>query len=291
MGAQRIIIIAVSAIAAIGLALIVRGMAVRPSAPPPAAPQRPMTQVLVAKKDLPVGTRIAEGDIGWQAWPAESLNAAFITDGHGAQTAPTTTADMVARKANQVASVANAAVAGGPMEALYGAMVREAIVANEPVTQSKLVQGGSGGYMAVVLKPGMQAVSIPVTATTTAGGFILPGDHVDVMQAHATDASANGGHPGFTASVLIRNVRVLAIDQNSQAPKNAQAMPAPTTATLEVVSADAEILAKAKAQGEIVLALRAYADSAGASGHVGLGSAGTVTILRGGQVSELTVTQ
>ncbi|MDR3508822.1 MAG: SAF domain-containing protein, partial [Caulobacteraceae bacterium] len=94
MGASRIIIIAVSAIAAIGLALIIRGMVGRPAPPPApvvvsaAAPAHPMTQVLVAKRDLPVGTRLAAGDIGWQAWPADGVNAAFITDGRAVEAAP-----------------------------------------------------------------------------------------------------------------------------------------------------------------------------------------------------------
>lgn len=291
MGASRIIIIAVSAIAAIGLALIVRTLAVRPSAPATAqatasaAPQHPMTQVLVAKHDLPVGTRLAAGDIGWQAWPADSLNPAFITDGRAAQAAPATPVAAVANKAVE-------AVNTGPMEALYGAIVKDAVVANEPITQAKLIRGGEGGYMAVVIKPGMRAVAVPVTVSTAAGGFILPGDRVDVLQSHQADASANGGHPGFIASMLLRNIRVLAIDQASQPQKAAQAMVG-AVATLEVAAADAEVLARAKAVGEVILALRPYGDAGEPSGRVAVGGgpAGTVRITRGGQSSDVMVAQ
>jgi pilus assembly protein CpaB len=174
------------------------------------------------------------------------------------------------------------------MDALYGAVVRVAMVANEPVTQAKVLHGGEGGVMAVVLKPGMQAVAVPISVNTSAGGFILPGDHVDVLQSHQADAAANGGHAGFTASVLLRNIRILAIDQASQ-PGKSESMVG-SVATLEVEQADAETLARAKAQGEVILALRSYGDAGGPSGRVSPGNGGAVRILRAGQASEVMVT-
>ncbi|WP_249138353.1 Flp pilus assembly protein CpaB [Phenylobacterium montanum] len=282
-----------------GIALIVHNIAVRPAAPHQAmaaapAAIKPMTQVLVAKRDLPIGTRLAGGDIGWQAWPADSLNAAFITDGRAAQAAPATTGDAIARKASYVANQAAAAVTGGPMEALYGAIVRVPLVANEPIVQSKLVRGGEGGYMAIVVQKGMRAISIPVTTATGAGGFILPGDHVDVLQSHQGEAPAGGGRAPFITSTLMRNVRVLAIDQASQAAKNAQSMIG-TVATLEVASADVEVLARAKAQGEVILALRAYSDAAGSPTRgveeESQGANGTVRVVRAGKTTDETVSQ
>jgi pilus assembly protein CpaB len=147
--------------------------------------------------------------------------------------------------------------------------------------------------MAVVIHRGMRAVAVPVSVNTAAGGFILPGDHVDVLQSHQTDASA-GGHPGFVANVLMRNVRVLAIDQASQPAKNATSLVG-SVATLEVADGDAEILAKAKAQGEVILALRAYSDAAGEPTRGGDDSPapanGNVRIVRAGQASDVTVAQ
>ena len=299
MGASRIIIIAVSAIAAIGIALIVHSIAVRPAGPqhamastPPVS--RPMTQVLVAKRDLQVGTRLSPGDIGWQSWPADGLNAAFITDGRAAEVAPTTTGASLAHNANKIANVAAAAVAGGPMEQLYGSIVRAPLVANEPVVQSKLVRGGEGGYMAVVVHKGMRAVSIPMSVSTAVGGFVLPGDHVDVLQSHQGDAPAGGGRTSFVTTTLMRNVRVLAIDQTTQPAKNAQAMVG-SVATLEVADSDVKVLARAKAQGEVILALRSYSDAAGAATRGGdqdpTGSNGSVRIVRAGKATDETVSQ
>ena len=286
MGSNRVIILVVAAVAALGLMLIVRGLAGH-HAPPPVvavAPERPMTQVLVAHRDLSTGTRLAAGDVTWQAWPADALNPAFITDGHSAQVAPSGAVATVARSAE--AAVASA----GPMEAVYGAIVRVPILLNEPIVQSKLVRSGQGGYLAVVLHPGMRAVAIPTSVSTGAGGFILPGDRVDVLQAKQADGP--NASRGYTAQTLLQNIEVLAIDQSSEPPKGAQSMVG-AVATLEVPAADTEVLARAKAQGEVVLALRSYADAGGATGRAAVAAhqaTGEVHIYRAGVMTDAMVT-
>jgi pilus assembly protein CpaB len=286
MGSNRVVILVVAAFAAIGLMLIVRSIAGHKPQPAPvviAAAEKPMTQVLVAHKDLPIGTRIAAGDVVWQPWPADGVNPAFITDGQAAAPLPQGSVATMARKATAV--VAN----GGPMEAVYGAIVRVPIMANEPVVQTKLVRDGQGGFMAIVLHPGMRAVSIPISVSTGAGGFILPGDRVDVLQAKQL---TGGTQTGFTAQTLLKNIQVLAIDQASEPAKGAQSMVG-AVATLEVPAADTEILAKAKAQGEVVLALRSYADAGGASGRAVAETksmTGDVHIYRGGVATDTMVT-
>jgi pilus assembly protein CpaB len=175
------------------------------------------------------------------------------------------------------------------MEALYGAMVHDRILANEPISNAKLLRSGDGGYMAVVLKPGMRAVAIPVSVNTAAGGFILPGDRVDVLQAHQSD-TANGGKPGFAVETLLRNVRVLAIDQATQQVKGAESMVG-VAATLEVEDADAAVLARAKAQGEVILALRPFGDPGSPESSGSAGEPGAVRIVRAGQVSDVMVAQ
>jgi len=111
--------------------------------------------------------------LAWQAWPADSVNPAYITGG-----AATVSSDLASKAANALQNVARDDAA---MQALSGSLVREPILANEPITQRKLVRGGEGGFMAVKLPAGMRAMSIPVTAESDAGGFVLPGDRVDVL--------------------------------------------------------------------------------------------------------------
>lgn len=252
MGAVRITILCVAAVVAIGLALVVGKIVGHKPAPVAAVvAAKPMTQVVIAHRDLPIGTKLASGDLAWQPWPLDAVNPTFITDGKSQTPAPAGDAAAVAaqKAANAAQAATSAVTGGGPMASLYGSIVRTQILANEPVTQAKLVRGGEGGYMAVVLQPGMRAMAVPVSISTDAGGFILPGDRVDVLQAHVLQAQGTSG-PRTVSQTLLRNIRVLAIDQASQPPKNGQSVVG-AVATLEVAAADAEIVARGKAQGEI----------------------------------------
>jgi len=283
MGAFRIAIIATAALAAILLAFMVRGMlapkhAAAPAAVAAAPPQKPMAQVLTAKRDLAVGTRITQADLAWQAWPADALNPSFITNGAAPMVQP-----QGAQKAAQTAAQAtHDMMSQGPMQAFDGAVVKEAIVQGEPISARKVVRGGQGGYMAVVLLPGMRAMAIPINAESAAGGFILPGDRVDVLQSRAGPDGK-----GFVTETLMRNLRVLAIDQKTAPEKDAKALVG-QVAVLEVPADDTLILARGKAQGEMHLALRSYADLGGAAGP-GVAKRGgqVLKLYRGGQVSEV----
>ncbi len=297
MGTVRILVLVAAAVAALGLALVVRQMATARRAPPApvvavAAPEaKPSVQVLVAKRDLAVGSRLAAGDIGWQSWPADALNPAFITDGSAPVAQPTSVAGKIGATAAHAATAAEAAVSGGPsaMQNVMGDVVREPILSGEPVVERKLVRGGAGGYMAVVLQPGMRAVAAPVTVETGAGGFILPGDRVDVVTSHKTDNPGGGGTgQSAVAETILKNLRVLAIDQNVKPDKNARSIVG-AVATLEVPASDVELLLKSKAQGEIALVLRSYADVGGPAGGIGadMAKASSVRMIRGGRVSEV----
>lgn len=291
MGAVRILILVVAGVAAIVLMVIVGKLISHKPTPAPvvaAAPAKPMTRVVVAAHDLQVGTRLAAQDMTWQPWPADAVNPAFITDGK--VTATTGGAAAIASQTGRVANDTLTAMTGhSPMDALLGAVVRLPILANEPITNEKIVRGGQGNYMAVLLKPGMRAMSIPVTVTSDAGGFVLPGDHVDLLQARQADPGPNGQRP-YVVHTLLHNIRVLAIDQASQAPKGGSQAVIATSATIEVSPDDAEIVALAKAQGDIILTLRPYTDAGGPSGAVDAVSTGTVRIIRGGVARDVMVT-
>ena len=261
MGALRLVIVLVTAAAAaLGLALVVRHMtAARPSTAMAATPPRPQVRVLVAKHDLKVGERLQPEDVAWQSWPQGSVNPAFITGGP---------VDPKASLADKAEAALQAVTAGDPaVQSISGALVREAIVASEPMSLRKLVKGGQGGFMAVKLPAGMRAMSAPVTVETGAGGFILPGDHVDVIEnVKMSSSDAHGGvmQPVQSRTVL-KNLTVLAIDQAAE-PKAGAATLVGATATLEVPAEDIDVLAKAREEGTLMLALRSYADMDGPQG-------------------------
>jgi pilus assembly protein CpaB len=288
MGAARLVIVlAVAAIAALALALLVRSMTAPRPVPVAAAPtvvEQPMTRVLVAKQDLKVADRIGADNVGWQAWPSSSVSPIYITGG-----VVTTQPGLAAQATNAAQNVARGDAA---LQSIAGSLVREPIQKNEPIIASKLVRG-EGSFMAVKLPPGMRAMAIPVTAESDVGGFVLPGDRVDVMLNPKSQPGADAsGKGGVSTRVVMRNILVLAIDQNTE-PKAQQASMIGSTATLEIPATDVDVLARAKTEGDLLLILRSYADAAGPSGKTGpqVSADDVVRVYRSGQVSEVRVAQ
>jgi pilus assembly protein CpaB len=255
MGALRLVIVlVVAAAAAVALALGFRQLtashASRAMAATPAVQPRPMIRVLVAKHDLAVGARLTPEDVTWQPWPQTAVNRVFITGGP--------VKDSLVDKAQAV--FANDPV----IQSVTGALVRTAMVANEPMSLRKIVKGGQGGFMAVKLPAGMRAMATAVNVDTGVAGFILPGDHVDVIQNIRLSPAANGA-PNVQSRILLKNITVLAIDQAPE-PKPGASSLVGATATLEIPEADVNILAKGRDEGSLQLALRSYADMDGPQG-------------------------
>jgi pilus assembly protein CpaB len=298
MKPARIIVICIAAVAAIGLALVVRAMGSpsgQPAAVATAAPAetRPMAKVLVAAKDLQPGQRLAESDMAWKDWPVDEVNPVFITDGSvpiPSAAAPAGAPADDDKPAGAIASVTRTATnlaTGGAKADYIGSVVREPILAGEPIVMRKIVRAGDSGYMAAYLEPGMRAMAIRVTVETAAGGFILPGDRVDVVLTRETNLSNVGASDSdrakFVSATVMQNIKVLAIDQSTRAGDDAQAVIG-ATATLEVGPRDAEALALAKSEGELSLVLRSYADTGGPSGRVAtpIRQSAAVRVYRGG---------
>ena len=276
MKPARIVVICIAAVSAIGLALVVRAMGSssnEPATPAAAAPVevRPMAKVLVAAKDLEPGKRLVEADLEWKDWPVDEVNPVFITDGStpvpakpAAESATAKATDAV----NRVTKAATELATTGAKSDYIGSVVREPILAGEPIVSRKIVRAGDSGYLAAYLEPGMRAMAIAVTVESAAGGFILPGDRVDVVLTAETnrDGAVEGATKSkFASGVVLQNIKVLAIDQATRVGDDAQAVVG-ATATLEVRPQDSVLLAQAKSEGELSLSLRSYADTAGPSG-------------------------
>ncbi len=314
MKPAKIAVICIAAISAIGLALVVRAMGSSggdPTATAVAAVEAPpMAKVLVAAKDLEPGKRLTDSDLAWKDWPVAEVNPVFITDGsvpipgsaasEAAEAKPADAKAETTRKAQEAAARVTRAATdlanGGAKADFIGAVVREPILAGEPIVARKIVRAGDSGYMAAYLEPGMRAMAIRVTVETAAGGFILPGDRADVLltrEVKLPDGSAGGQAAKFATATVMQNVKVLAIDQNPRAAEDAQAVVG-ATATLEVSGRDAELLAQAKSEGDLSLVLRSYADTAGPSGRTAAvtrrsESANLVRVHREGQTETVVV--
>src|SRR5215218_1525031 len=82
-----------------------------------------------------------------------------------------------------------------------------AIDVNEPVLNSKITGAGQRATLSAVIQEGMKAVTIRVNDVDGVGGFVLPGDHVDVVLTRQGDKNSASN------DVVLQSARVLAIDQ------------------------------------------------------------------------------
>jgi len=241
MSPMRIIILLIAAGAAAGAAFLVRNMSQQPVAPAPvtAPPQQvtevievPQTPVLVLTRDVAVGDLLYPTDFAWKEWPDETLNVNYFTQ-----------------------DVFPAAI-----EDLTNSVVRLSMVENEPVLPHKIVQKGEAGYMSALLTPGMRAVSVEISVDRASGGFILPGDRVDVHITTDVDVEVDGvteSRP--TTMTLMENVRILAIDQTFGEATGGQ-FAIGSTATVELYPEQARLLILAKRLGAVSMTLRSLQD-------------------------------
>lgn len=126
------------------------------------------------------------------------------------------------------------------------------IVASEPILDFKISGPGGRGTLSALIGENMRAVSIRVNDVAGVGGFIVPGDHVDVMLTRDLNPQAPGGEK--VTSLLIQKLKVLGTDQN-----NNQQSSEPNvvkTVTLEVSNEDAQKLILAMTVGKLSLTLR-----------------------------------
>ncbi len=233
MDKKKLMLLLGALIIAIGTAMAARSLFIGAGAPKADAAQVTKgPKVLVAQRALPVGTIITADSVAFQAWPKEMVQDAYFIDGE---------ADMAK---------------------LMGTVVRYPITAGQPVTQGGLVAPGDRGFLAAALGPGMRAVTIPVSAKTGVGGFVFPGDHVDLLLTQ-TVPSQGDGPPLKATETILRNVRVLATDQSTETvvEEGKTVVREFRTVTLEVTPKIAEKIDVAQTIGTLSLALRSLADN------------------------------
>lgn len=188
--------------------------------------------VLIASKDIPVGVEVTGSNMTWKEWPKETAFDAAIL-----------------RKGDQ-----------SPSDAIKGRALRT-IEAGEPITSASIVKETRGNFVAAALGPGMRGFAISVSAETAAGGFVLPGDYVDVILTHRVrigndDVAQAVAAPivsSNAAETIVKAVKVLAIDQEATPTEDAKKA---RTITLEVTPKQSEVLALANAMGDLSVSLR-----------------------------------
>jgi pilus assembly protein CpaB len=184
--------------------------------------------LLVAARDLPVGTLISAADVRTVAWsgyvPPRSL-----------------------RNADEV-------VGRGVLEAVYE---------GDPMLENRLAARGAGGGLAATIPRGMRAAAVRVDEVVGVSGFVVPGMKVDVLVS-GTPPLANAAElPDKFSKIVLQNIAVLSAGQNMQ--KDSEGKPVTVqVVNLLVTPEQAEILSLATNETKVQLVLRNPLDMADA---------------------------
>jgi pilus assembly protein CpaB len=179
-------------------------------------PEPPARTIVVAGKALRFGDELGAMSLREVAWPEGALPAGAFAK----------VAELTASKR----------------------VVLMPIDTNEAVLASKITGPGQRATLSAMLQDGMKAVTVRVNDVEGVAGFVLPGDHVDVVLTRQTDKDS------ATNDVVIQNARVLAIDQLADA--RAEKPSVVKAVTLEVDVIDGQKLALASTVGTLSLLLR-----------------------------------
>lgn len=196
-----------------------------------------IVEVLVAGKSLGVGDMLDNSSLKWEKFPARA---------EGIE-------NYLSKETTKI-------------EDIVGSVVRDELDAGEPLTAADFVKPGDRSFLAAVLQPGMRAISINVNEASSSSGLIAPGDKVDVIVSRQIQqGSADmGGGPTTEAQTVVQNVRLIAMGKNLKSqkddPEASKGKEAPKTATLEVSPDQAEAIAKAQKEGDILLSVHSLAN-------------------------------
>jgi len=232
----------------------------------PVVPQVEYSDVLVAAADISLGTKLSEVHLSWRQWPTEVVSASYITKSMRPQA----------------------------ITELAGGVARAEFMAGDPITERKIVMPGEKSVMAALLTPGMRAVTTRISVDTAAGGFIQPGDHVDIILTSSVVSNQTTSAKRYVSETIFENVRVLAIDQMFSNSGTGGPAVIGSTATFEMTQFDAEILQQSVAQGDLSLTLRPMGRSrtpgkSHASVRNNSNDVSSVTIYKDGQPTQLAI--
>lgn len=225
MRSQSILVLAAAAFLGL-VAVVVANFFINSDPPQPVAQNRVgLTRVVVAKLPLSFGATITADHLKEVDWPSAAVPAGAFRS--------------------------TAEVLGGGQRVTLRSMA-----VDEPVLASKI--SGKGGRLSLsgLIAPDMRAATIRVNDVVGVGGFLLPGDRVDVM----ITRSIPGPDQQAMTDVLIQNVRVVGVDQDANEAKDKPQVV--KAVTIEVTQHQAQKLALGQQVGTLSLALRNLANMA-----------------------------
>jgi pilus assembly protein CpaB len=188
--------------------------------------------VVVAARDLDLGTRLAADSIQAVQWPKGSTpDGAFAT-----------TDTLLKDPKSQEPRV-----------------IRASLQRGEPVLESKLAPLGTQGGLSAVIAQGKRAITVRVNDVVGVAGFALPGNFVDVVVNTQDDGVKSGDRDRSISKIVLERMLVLAVAQ--EAGRSDENKPKVVNAvTLEATPEQAEKLDLARSVGTLSLVLRNQVD-------------------------------
>jgi len=181
------------------------------------AEARASVPVVVAARDMDVGSVVEEEFVRVVDWPGDALPAGY---------------------------------ASSPAE-VVGRGVIVPIRTNEPFLPQKLASEELGRGLAMMIPEGFRAVSVPVNDVVAVAGWVRPGTRVDVLV--TLNSVLNQQEP--VTQIVLQNVQVLGNDRSIQRDAQGEAVPV-SVVTVLVTPEQSERLAMAESDGRLQLALR-----------------------------------
>src|ERR1051326_7367737 len=187
-----------------------------------------LNDVVVAKVDIPVGSRII---------PEQLMIAQFPSE---------VTPEGALSKID---------------DRLIGRVVVTSLSPRDPVTEVKLAPIGAAGGLSSMIPEGYRAMTVAVNDVVVVSGFIMPGTLVDIVVVIQPPKGSNS--EDMISKIVLQNIKVLASGQNIDKPKNDREVErAAKAVTLQVTPEQAEKLALASSEGKLQLVMRNSVDQA-----------------------------
>src|SRR5215470_13722133 len=184
--------------------------------------------VVVAKVDIPVGSRLIAEQLTVAQFPADVTPAGAIS-----KIDPS----------------------------LLDRVVVTPLSPRDPVTEAKLAPVGSLGGLSSVIPEGYRAMTVKVDDVVGVSGFIMPGTLVDVVV--VIQPPKGTANDETISKIVLQNIKVLASGQNIDKPKNDREVERSVRAvTLQVTPEQTEKLALASSEGKLQLVMRNSVDQA-----------------------------
>ncbi|MCB2226856.1 MAG: Flp pilus assembly protein CpaB [Desulfarculaceae bacterium] len=182
-----------------------------------------LAPVIVAARVLPAGQSLASGDLTIINWPVGALPKGRFTSA----------------------------------KAVVGRVTKGPMVKGEPILAAKLAPKGAAGGLSAVVPPGYRAMTVRVDEVIGVGGFVQPGDRVDVL------VTLSGGrfNNDPIARTTLEDINVLTVGEKVQRDSKLRGRTNKVkVVTLQLKPEQAERLALSSNQGKVVLALRNQTD-------------------------------